>query len=235
MVMTDRGKATMDRLRDVTSRMAAREQALLAVRQTHARRSADRARLATFVSVGIAMSAVALVWAGYRNFSRERLRTTEGIAAERERLEVTLLAIGDGVIVVDKAGCVTLMNPVAASLTGCTPSTTLGIPVSTMFHVVNEYTRQPVTNPLDKVLETGQSQGLANHTVLIAKDGAERPIDDSAAPLRDATGGVIGAVLSVSGCVPTQGRRATPANSVGRRRDQPGDRRTTSEGRGGRA
>jgi PAS domain S-box-containing protein len=195
IVLTDRGKAMMDRLRDVTSRMAAREQALLAVRQAHARRSASVARLATFVSVGIATSAVALVWFGYRRFSRERLRAAEAIAAERERLEVTLLGIGDGVIVVDEVGCVTLMNPVAESLTGCTLSTTLGVPVSTVFHIVNEYTRQPVTSPLDKVLETGQSQGLANHTVLIAKDGVERPIDDAAAPLRDAAGGVIGAVL----------------------------------------
>jgi len=195
IVLTDRGKATMDRLREVTLRMATRERTLLEIRQTRARRSAEASRLATFLSTAIAIAAVALVWVGYRRATRERLRAAEAVRAERERLKVTLLGIGDGVIVVDATGRVTLMNPVAELLTGHTQASTVGAPVSTVFHIVNEHTRRPVTNPLARVLETGLFQGLANHTLLIAADGTERPIDDSAAPLRDAAGDVIGAVL----------------------------------------
>ena len=195
IVLTNRGKATMDRLREVTLRMATRERTLLEIRQTRARRSSEAARVATFLSTAIAIAAVALVWVGYRRATRERLRAAEAVRAERERLKVTLLGIGDGVIVVDATGRVTLMNPVAELLTGHTQAGTVGEPVSTAFHIVNEHTRRPVTNPLARVLETGLFQGLANHTLLIAADGTERPIDDSAAPLRDAAGDVIGAVL----------------------------------------
>lgn len=195
IVLTDRGKITMDRLREVTSRMGAREQALLEVRQARARRSSEAARLATLVSAGIGVAAVALVWGGYHRVERERLNGAIAVAAEREHLRVTVLGIGDGVIVVDKAGGVTLMNPIAEMLTGRTQSAAIGLPVSTVFTIVNELTRQTVPNPLAAALQTGVSQGLANHTLLIAADGTERPIDDSAAPLRDAVGEVIGAVL----------------------------------------
>lgn len=195
IVETNQGKTAMDRLRDVTSRMGAREQALLDVRKAQARRGSEAARLVTFVSTGIAVAAVALVWFGYRRFGRERFRAAEAVAAARERLEVTLLSIGDGVIVVDEAGCVTLMNRVAETLTGWPVSTGVGRPVAAVFHIVNEHTRETVPNPLSAVLETGAVQGLANHVVLIAADGTERPIDDSAAPLCDAEGRVLGAVL----------------------------------------
>ena len=195
IVVTNQGKTAMDRLRDVTSRMGAREQALLDVRQAQARRGSEAARLVTFVSTGIAVAAVALVWFGYRRFGRERFRAAEAVATARERLEVTLLSIGDGVIVVDEAGCVTLMNRVAETLTGWPVSTGVGRPVEAVFRIVNEHTRETVPNPLSAVLQTGAVQGLANHVVLIAADGTERPIDDSAAPLCDAEGRVLGAVL----------------------------------------
>jgi PAS domain S-box-containing protein len=195
IVATDRGKRMMDDLRVVASRMAAREQALLAAREVEARRSSARARWAAVATTAFAVVAVGAVWFGFRRYALERARATAAIANEREHLRVTLLGLGDGVIVVDASGNISMMNPIAEVLTGWLQPDAIGTPVSQIFNIVNEDTRQPVTNPLKVVLETGTIQGLANHTVLIAADGTERPIDDSAAPIRTTDGSVTGAVL----------------------------------------
>ena len=113
----------------------------------------------------------------------------------RAALQVTLSSIGDGVLVTDVEGHVTSLNPVAEALTGWTMRDAVGLPLEEVFHIVNEETRAPVDNPVAKVLEHGQIVALANHTVLIAKDGTERPIDDSAAPMRAADGALLGVVL----------------------------------------
>jgi PAS domain S-box-containing protein len=117
------------------------------------------------------------------------------IEAQREQLRVTLTSIGDGVITTDAGGRVTLLNPVAESLMGWTTEDAAGLPLETVFPIVNEVTRQPVENPVAGVIATGRIVGLANHTILIARDGTERPIDDSAAPIRDGHGRVVGVVL----------------------------------------
>jgi PAS domain S-box-containing protein len=114
---------------------------------------------------------------------------------ERERLRVTLHSIGDGVIATDARGLVTLLNPVAEALTGWTSAQATGQPLKTIFRIVNETTRQEVENPVARVLQEGQIVGLANHTILIANDGTERPIDDSAAPIKDEQGQTVGVVL----------------------------------------
>ena len=116
-------------------------------------------------------------------------------AEQRERLRTTLASIGDAVITTDPAGRVTNLNAVAESLTGWTTSDAMGRPLDEVFRIVSETTRRPAENPVDKVLKEGVVAGLANHTVLIARDGAERPIDDSAAPIRDTSGTMIGVVL----------------------------------------
>ncbi|HVX61072.1 MAG TPA: PAS domain S-box protein [Pirellulales bacterium] len=117
------------------------------------------------------------------------------IQAERERLHVTLASIGDAVISADAEGRVNFLNPVAEALVGWKHDEARGRSLADVFRIVNEYTRQPVENPAIKALRQGAIVGLANHTLLIARDGVERPIDDSAAPIRDAQGGVIGCVL----------------------------------------
>jgi PAS domain S-box-containing protein len=114
---------------------------------------------------------------------------------ERERLRVTLASIGDAVISTDAQGRVDFLNPVAEDLLGWKSGEAAGQMLQDVFHIVNEDTRQPVGNPALRALRDGKVVGLANHTVLIARDGTERPIDDSAAPIRDATGDVIGSVL----------------------------------------
>ena len=114
---------------------------------------------------------------------------------QREWLRVTLASIGDAVITTDTDGCVTFMNPVAQQVTGWRMEDASGIPLETVFNIVNEESRRTVENPVAKALREGVVVGLANHTLLIAKDGTERPIDDSAAPIRNAQGEVAGVVL----------------------------------------
>lgn len=126
----------------------------------------------------------------------ERRRAAEEAIRDRESwLRVTVNSIGDGVIVTDPEGRVVLLNPVAEELTGWRTEEAAGVPLEDVFHIVNETTRATVENPAIRALRDGVIVGLANHTILIAKDGVERPIDDSAAPIRDDDGDIHGAVL----------------------------------------
>jgi PAS domain S-box-containing protein len=124
-----------------------------------------------------------------------RRRSEEAAYQQRERFSITLNSIGDAVIATDTDSLVTFINPVAVGLTGWAAQEAVGKHIGDIFHIVNEQTRQPVENPIARVLTEGVVTGLANHTVLIAKDGVEKPIDDSGAPIRDSEGHLIGAVL----------------------------------------
>jgi|GEM_PF-2274477 len=117
------------------------------------------------------------------------------LAQQREQYHVTLASIGDAVIATDSAGQVTFMNEIAAALTGWPPDEGLGKPLSQVFPIMNENTLEAVENPLIKVLADGVIVGLANHTVLVQRDGTKLPIADSGAPIRGEDGKVIGAVL----------------------------------------
>ena len=114
---------------------------------------------------------------------------------EKEMLGVTLKSIGDGVIATDKAGDVILINPVAEDLTGWLKEDAIGQNIRAVFNIVNEKTRNPCENPVEKVLETNGIIGLANHTVLVSRNGTRRAIADSGAPIRDQHGKTIGVVL----------------------------------------
>jgi len=113
----------------------------------------------------------------------------------RESMETTLKSIGDAVIATDGEGRVRFMNPVAERLTGWTLAAAAGRPLAEVFRIVNERTREAVESPVERVLREGDIIGLANHTVLIARDGRELPIEDSGAPIRDARGQITGVVL----------------------------------------
>jgi diguanylate cyclase (GGDEF)-like protein/PAS domain S-box-containing protein len=130
---------------------------------------------------------------------RRQLRATEAgrqaLIESEENLAITLHSIGDGVLVTDRAGRITRMNPVAEQLTGWTQAQALGHPIDEVFPIVHEETRAPAEIPVARVLATGEVQGLANHTTLIARDGRETPIADSAAPIHNARGEVVGVVL----------------------------------------
>ena len=125
----------------------------------------------------------------------EQKRLARELEAQREWFRVTLASIGDAVIASDPDGRVTYMNAPAQNITGWTTSEAIGQPLAHVFNIINEKTRKPVENPADLVLRTGHVVGLANHTVLIDRNGVERPIADSAAPIQGADGGMIGVVL----------------------------------------
>ncbi len=125
----------------------------------------------------------------------DRKRAWEQLHRQSEWLRVTLSSIGDAVIATDTEGRVTFLNAVAESLTDWTRADAEGQPLDDVFRIVNESTRQAVENPAARALREGTVVGLANHTVLIARDGTERAIDDSAAPIRGDDGAIIGVVL----------------------------------------
>jgi len=125
----------------------------------------------------------------------ERIRAEVGLRASEELHRTTLASIGDAVISTDARGNVKTMNIVAEQLTGWKSEEASGKPLTDVFRIINSHTRQGVDNPVGKVLASGKIVGLANHTLLIARDGTERQIADSAAPIRDDWQKVIGVVL----------------------------------------
>ena len=125
----------------------------------------------------------------------KRRKAEASLAEEKERLAVTLRSIGDAVITTDVEGRISLINRVAEHLTGWRQEEALGEPLERVFNIINEHTRKRCDNPVAKVLETGQIIGLANNTVLISRDGTERVIEDSGAPILDQQKRTIGVVL----------------------------------------
>jgi len=125
----------------------------------------------------------------------ERRQAEEELRRNEENLRTTLNSIGDAVIATDTAGNITRMNPVAEHLTGWTFAEVLGKPLTVVFNIINAQTGEAAINPVDMVLENRKTVGLANHTVLIARTGAEYQIADSAAPIRSADGRITGVVL----------------------------------------
>ncbi|HYH44950.1 MAG TPA: ATP-binding protein, partial [Thermoanaerobaculia bacterium] len=130
----------------------------------------------------------------HREVSRRR-RAEEDLARQTERLRVTLESIGDAVITADNAGVIEFMNATAEHLTGWRQSEAAGRPLAEVFVILNEETRAPAESPVVRVLRDGVVAGLANHTVLLARDGREIPIDDCAAPIRGRDGRMAGVVL----------------------------------------
>lgn len=126
----------------------------------------------------------------------EKRKIQEQLRQKEEQYRVTLASIGDAVIATDNQGHITFMNQVAEELTGWSKEDASGLPLEKVFQIVNEFTRAVVEDPAAKVLRKGTIVGMANHTVLIAKDGTEHPIDDSGAPIRSPeSGNLVGVVL----------------------------------------
>ena len=130
----------------------------------------------------------------YEDITQRRL-AEEALANEKERLIVTLRSIGDGVIATDRSGRVVLVNSVAEELTGWRQEEAVGKNLNAVFNIINEKTRERCENPVEKVLKIGTVVGLANHTVLVSRDGRELVIADSGAPIKGKDGAVIGVVL----------------------------------------
>lgn len=128
----------------------------------------------------------------------ERNKAEESLRQSEDNLAITLNSIGDGVIATDLYGLVVNMNPIAEKLCGWTLNDAAGKPLTEVFNIVNTDTRETVINPVKKVLENGEIVGLANSTVLIAKNGTEYQISDSAAPIKNKEGKISGVVLVFS-------------------------------------
>ncbi len=195
VVQTDRGRALMDRARTLVAEMRAEEDRLLTQRSAASHNAAWRAVASVVVATAIVASALLLVSHLKRREDAEKGRAAEALRESEEWLVRMMESIGDGVVATDGRGRVRLMNPVAQQLTGWTQAEAVGRPIEEVFVIVNEETRQPAENPVFRAIREGVVMGLANHTVLIARGGAETSIDDSAAPIKGKDGNVIGVVM----------------------------------------
>ncbi len=195
LVVSGKGLSIMDDIRVLVGLMVEEENSLLAQRVESYRISVRRTVVAIYLASVIA--ALGLVLLAYYIIYEMALREKHAaqIRAREEWFRVTLTSVGDGVIVTDERGQVTFLNPVAEELTGRRIADVKAKPVEEAFPIFNEYTRQPVDNPVTKVMSLGIIVGLANHTVLQKSDGTLIPIEDSAAPIRDDHGKLLGVVL----------------------------------------
>lgn len=195
IVVTNQGKQAMDDIRAIIADMDGEESLLYAGRTKDADRSFE---LALTAGIGTALLGL-LAYAGFVGTLKRNLHlqtvAVKAINDQRELLRVTLSSIGDGVITTDVQGRVVFLNTVAQFLTGWGQEEAQGRPLTEVFKIVNESTRRDVDNPALRALREGAIVGLANHTLLVRRDGSETPIDDSAAPIRDRDGESQGAVL----------------------------------------
>jgi len=186
---------TRDRIHELLRGMEFEEASLLRER-TEAQLRIRRLLLtangaAVLVLAGLLAGAYALI----TRQLRETRQAQRALADSEEGLATTMQSIGDAVLATDTEGRVTRMNPVAEQLTGWTFEMARGLPIDVVFRIINEITREPAVVPVAQVLATGVVHELANHTTLIARDGTECPIADSAAPIRTSAGEVTGVVL----------------------------------------
>jgi PAS domain S-box-containing protein len=193
-ILTNEDKRAMDKLRAMVDEMVSQEDQLLGDRLRAAAVASRGAVVATLLGLGVSLVLVAAALGSFRSRARERERAAARLYEEKERFRTTLTSIGDAVIVTDGEGRITMMNPTAGSVTGWDDDA-VGRPLDEVFHIVNEHTRLTVEHPVAKVLREGMTVGLANHTVLIRRDGTEVPIDDSGAPMHGEGGRVTGVVL----------------------------------------
>jgi PAS domain S-box-containing protein len=194
-VLTDTGLGYMDRIRLLVVEMESDETALDSDRTSQYLASIQKTVSSIYLTS--LMAAVGLILLAYYILRQIELREQHAanLRASEEWFRVTLTSIGDAVIATDPHGVVTFLNPVAEGLTGVKLAHAQGREIQNVFPIFNEVTREPVENPVGKVLDKGVVVGLANHTVLQSVDGRLIPIEDSAAPIRDAQQKLLGVVL----------------------------------------
>nr|MDA3963133.1 transporter substrate-binding domain-containing protein [Planctomycetota bacterium] len=157
----------------------------------------NRSPLISQLLVGLALLTALAVLIGAMNLAlrAQVKRATKALSRVNARLAATLYSIGDAVIATNATGHIETMNPVACALTAHSLEQAIGKHLDDVFVIVNADSRQKLTSPVTKVLESGRIVGLANHTILIARDGAEHQIADSGAPIRANDGSITGVVL----------------------------------------
>jgi len=195
VVLSDRGLVSMNKIRAVVDEMQQEETALETARKD-AYLSSVRVTVIC-IYVASLLAALGLILLAY--FILHEISAREKHAAQIKQREewfrVTLTSIGDGVIATDNRGLVTFINPIAERLTGVSFAEGKGKAINEVFPIFNEVSLRPVENPVRKVMELGHVIGLANHTVVRHRNGSLIPIEDSAAPIRDDLGRLVGVVL----------------------------------------
>ena len=195
VVRTGEGQRIMD---EVRRRCAHLRRTLTAVVREERAQGAAYAQRTHLVTTGGALLLFGFLLAARHTIHRalrhraQALRESEAI---RDLLERTLASIGDAVITTDAAGHITFANATAQTVLRWPAVEMAGRPLEEVFRIINEYSRAPVESPVAKILREGTVVGLANHTLLLARDGTEIPIDDSGAPIRDTAGTIRGTVL----------------------------------------
>jgi PAS domain S-box-containing protein len=150
-----------------------------------------------FVLILLLVVGLTLIYkAQQKNLYQELLIKEKELWANQEEYKTTLYSIGDAVITTDVTSAIRQMNPVAEQLTGWTEAEAQGKPIEKVFKIIDEDTRNTVESPINSVLQQGLIVGLANHTLLISKDGKEIPIADSGAPIKNESNETIGVVLA---------------------------------------
>jgi PAS domain S-box-containing protein len=193
--LTSKSKRVQERIKYIVSKIQQKENELLEQRNKDTEVSSKY--VLTFQITGTLIALLILIWGIVlinRNLKR-RIESEKALEQSMNWFYTTLKSIGDGVIVTDRLGDITFMNPVAQSLTGWSESEAKGIYLEHIFNVINEDTKQRVENPVTKVFKTGKIVILENHTLLVNKEGMETPIDDSAAPIIAGDGSLLGVIL----------------------------------------
>ena len=194
-VRNNHGLELMESIRRRVAEMQDQERRVLLTRAADSRDSLRVTMLAILLSAAVGVTLLATLFYLAQRTLRDRKEWADVLADQRERFRVTLASIGDGVITTDVDAKVTYLNAVAEAVSGWSSEAAQGKPLEEIFRIINESTREPVVNPAFRALTEGAIIGLANHTILIRRDGSEVPIDDSAAPIRDEHGRVTGCVL----------------------------------------
>jgi PAS domain S-box-containing protein len=195
MVKSGQAKQQMDEIRSLARQMEEEEQGALRSRREDSATSLRRSRRALAVGSLFVVLTFLAAAAGVLKHLQYRRESERRVHNEHQWLTATLGSIGDAVMATDNDGRIAFLNHAAETLTGWSDVAAKGRPLDEVFRIVNERTRQTVESPVAKALRMGLVVGLANHTVLIARDGTERPIDDSAAPIFDESRRVVGVVL----------------------------------------
>jgi PAS domain S-box-containing protein len=195
MVRTHLGRNLMTAIRSQVNALEAEQRELLGERERQSRRSYLTALWSgsVFALLGVGL-AVAFLARLHRHL-RERAAHEQALVQQRQWFQVTLNSIGDAVIATDASGLVSFMNPVAEYLTGWDDREAVGRPLAEVFRIIHGETREPLAAPVEQVLRERGVVGLANPTLLVARDGRELPVEDSAAPITDPDGQVTGVVL----------------------------------------
>ncbi|HEV8199616.1 MAG TPA: CHASE3 domain-containing protein [Candidatus Polarisedimenticolia bacterium] len=195
IIRSDEGQRLMTEVRGSIGVMRSMEEALMRRRSAESDASIRTTSLLLGLTTILGVLMVCVAFEFSRQSLRVQRRGADLIADERERLRVTLASIGDAVIVTGVDGRIAFLNAVAEALTGWTQSEAAGRPLGEIFHLLDETTRARQEAPGLRAMREGAIVGVGNHAVLVRKDGSERPIDDSASPIRDGRGTVVGCVL----------------------------------------